>query len=218
MKAWNPYRSCCYLLIHGVDSLALYLEAQNAGIIIRPNIQGRVVFEFFELSATSESVVSTTGRLLRKFPGYAMACPHQTFSDPLFQAELTRLLCLFNCESVNMYKPQSWKDGKEHEEVRDTINPGLVSDYLMAIIGAWGGHEDVPSTQKFVRDDVLWDDTVRPWRRSPFWLFLRVSILRTLSASLEPLEVRKQYKHFMIQVVARLLAHVSKADVPQHLI
>ncbi|KAI5254025.1 hypothetical protein E4T42_02630 [Aureobasidium subglaciale] len=194
------------------DCLAVNLEAQNAGVLIRYSRDGRIIFETFELSATSESVMSTTGRLSRTFPGHAVSIPAQTFLDRSFQQELSDLLSRLSSESVKYYQPTSIKAGTSMQELRDTTSPALVSDCLMSMLCAIGRNEEVALVQKFVREDVLWQKTLLPWRRAPFWLLLRVSILRVLICSHGTTEALKQYKLFMIRLVAQLLELASQSN------
>lgn len=191
------------------DSLCLYLDAQNAGILIRHNKEERIIFETFELSASSDSVMSSSGRLIRTFPGRAVSIPATRFFDDAFRVELSKLLSRLNGESIGLYQPISRKAGASMREVRETTHPGMVSDCLMTMLCALGDKEDVQVVQKFVRDDVLWDNALLPWRRAPFWLLLKVSVLRTLLTSNRPVEARKQYKLFMIEVVACTLRKAS---------
>ena len=39
---------------------------------------------------------------------------------------------------------------------------------------------DVPRIYKHTRDDVLLNDALTPWRRSPLWLVLRVALQTSL--------------------------------------
>jgi len=84
----------------------------------------------------------------------------------------------------------------------------MVVDYLMNILSVLGQKDDGIPTHKRTRDDVLWSDARTPFRRSPFWLVLKVAIQRTLAASFKPLEALKQYKMFMVFLVARILEEV----------
>lgn len=53
-------------------AILLHIVAQNAGVMISKNTR-TIDFETFELSPTSEAVMSTRGRLKRSFPGYAVS-------------------------------------------------------------------------------------------------------------------------------------------------
>ena len=210
------YTSCVpqVLLADNVlGCLTLFLKAQNAGLSIRHSQKKRIIFETFELSATSEGVMSTTGRLSRTFPGNAVSVPGQTFFDASFRNGLSDLLSRLSSESVHLYEPTSSKAGQQNREERDTTDPGLVSDCLMTMLCAVGKREDLSLVQKFARDDVLWQDALHPWRRSPFWTLLRISILRTLLASHGLANAQKQYKIFMINIVARLLDLLAHASI-----
>ncbi|KZP26585.1 hypothetical protein FIBSPDRAFT_928540 [Athelia psychrophila] len=63
------------------DIRALYIRAQNAGLVIR-KLHGETVFETFEVSLPNATVMAAEGKILRSFPGPAIAVPHLTANDP----------------------------------------------------------------------------------------------------------------------------------------
>jgi hypothetical protein len=162
--------------------------------------------------------MSTQGRLSRSFPGRAVSIPANTFFDKSFQHELSDRLSRLSQESVSYYEPSSKKAGTNVREERDTTDPGLVLDHLMTMLSALGTNEHVLSIQKSIRDDVVWNDALLPWRRSPFWLLLKVSILRTLLALETPAEAHMKYKQFMIKVMAYLLDLALHSDIAPDLL
>lgn len=46
-------------------------------------------------------------------------------------------------------------------EMRDTASPGLVTEMLMSMLASLGRPAEVNQTQKRVRDDVLWYDSLQ---------------------------------------------------------
>ncbi|KAH0034044.1 hypothetical protein KCU78_g2340, partial [Aureobasidium melanogenum] len=199
--------------------LALHLPLHNSALLFLRKSPQTVVVEAFEVSAPNESVMETKGRLMRRFPSQAVACPVEEFFDPTFISELLIALRRLRLEGPpKSYQPKTIRSGNSLHETRDTIHPGFVTDYLITILKAIG--EDHPSitSQKSTRDDVLWKNTTYCWRRQPFWLFCKVAILRTLLLTLPPEEAREQYKLFMLDVVACLLRRCCEMSVdPQML-
>jgi hypothetical protein len=164
--------------------------------------------ETFEVSSTNESVMSTQGRLIRTFPGRAVACPSSKFFDASFQSQLQLALRRLATEAPPAhYNPTATKSGTKLHEERDTTHPGFVNDYLMTILSVIGADHESLVSSKYIRDDVSWQKTNHPWRRAPFWLFLKIAVLRTLSTTLSPAEAHQKYKLWMIEVVSQLLHH-----------
>ncbi|THY36728.1 hypothetical protein D6D01_00185 [Aureobasidium pullulans] len=187
------------------DCFALHLPLQNAAVLVLRKNQETVVVESFEVSAANDSVMSTQGRLVRSFPGRAVACPSNEFFDAAFQSQFQVALRRLAAEAPpSHYNPTATKSGNTVHEERDTTNPGFVNDYLMTILSVVGENHASTTTEKHVRDEILWHKTNYPWRRAAFWLFLRVAILRTLSTNLDSAQAHKEYKLFMIEVVTRL--------------
>lgn len=162
--------------------------------------------ETFEISPPNESAMSTQGRLIRTFPARAIACPSNRFFEASFQSQLQLALRRLATESPpESYHPTAIKSGTKVFEERDTTHPGFVNDYLMTILSVVGENYASITTEKRVREDILWQKTDQPWRRAPFWLFLKVAVLRTLSMALSPEKARQEYKLLIIKVVAQLL-------------
>ncbi|THY63972.1 hypothetical protein D6C98_00911 [Aureobasidium pullulans] len=185
------------------DCLAFHLHAQNCGILILYKSADSVIFECFETSALSEEVMSTSGRLIMTFPGRAIACPVGKFFDEAFQTDLSASLCMLNRDFVDV---KSSTD-------RTSPCPRFVIDYMMTMLSVIGTNYKSSTTQKHVRDEVVSRGNEMPWRRFPFWLFLRVSILRILSTTRNFGGAEEEYKRFMIHVTAELLHTATQISV-----
>ncbi|KAG9764117.1 hypothetical protein KCU73_g1100, partial [Aureobasidium melanogenum] len=196
------------------DCFALHLPLHNcAALVLRKN-SGTVVVETFELSSANESVMSTQGRLVRGFPARAVACSTSKFFDASFQLQFQLALRRLATEAPSTrYNATATKSGNTLHEERDTTHPGFINDYLMTILSAIGKDHPSTTTDKHVRDDILWQNTNHPWRRAPFWLFLKVAVLRTLSTTLNMAEARQKYKQMMVEVVSRLLQIACNVSV-----
>ncbi|KAH0276074.1 hypothetical protein KCU91_g4106, partial [Aureobasidium melanogenum] len=188
------------------DCFAVYLPLHNSAVLIMRRSLETVGVETFEISPPNESAMSTQGRLIRTFPARAIACPSNKFFEASFQSQLQLALRRLATESPpEYYHPTAIKSGTKVFEERDTTHPGFVNDYLMTILSVVGENYASITTEKRVREDILWQKTDQPWRRAPFWLFLRVAVLRTLSMALSPEKARQEYKLLIIKVVAQLL-------------
>ncbi|KAG9237428.1 hypothetical protein BJ875DRAFT_370034 [Amylocarpus encephaloides] len=188
------------------DIIAFHVRCQNAGLIVR-RLSEHFLFESFELSPTAKSVMSTKGRLRRCFPGPAIAVSIDRLADPSFRQTLADLLAQLDANTPAECWPSVSKAGSKSFEIRDTIHPKFVTEFLTGILRGIGKPVETVRIHKRTRDDVLWKDALKPWRRSPVWLLLRVVIQTTLVR-----EHGKQdsYKSFMIFFKARILEGALK--------
>ncbi|KAL2000220.1 hypothetical protein VTN02DRAFT_3392 [Thermoascus thermophilus] len=108
--------------------------------------------------------------------------------------------------------PETMKAGTAVQEQRETTHPGLVTEGLMTQLLAFGRHNDWPSLQKHVRDEVNWDRSKLPWRRSPTWFVFRVALQTVLQRSFPLGKGRIQYKNFMLYLVAEIGSVVSRME------
>lgn len=147
-----------------------------------------------------------SGRLIRSFPAHAACIPVKDMTLMDLRTSIAATIAKMSTQTAPGLQPQIRKNNKMMDEARDTSHPGLVTDFLMNVITALGETTDVHRIIKNTREDVLWSDALSPWRRSPLWLLLRVS-LQLLFARKE-CQVKYSdglYKSFMIFLLARLL-------------
>ena len=172
-------------------------------LVMRRNKE-TVVFECFEASPLASAVMECKGSLVRTFPAQARAIHISVFDDPRFRNELAAALSKLDMEVIDEMMPQSQKAGSTMAEIRDTAHPGLVSDMLMAILASVGQSVQAQKISKRTRDDVLWSNALLPWRRSPLWLAIRVTIQMTLYRKLLAKEGYIQYKNFMVCLMSKV--------------
>ncbi len=153
------------------------------------------------------------GSIIRRFPAHAIAIPVTTFNDPNFRRELSVRLSQLDAEVIDEMVPRSQKEGSKTGEVRDTACPGLVTEMLMAILAPLGRPVTIRCVRKRIRDDVLWNNCVTPWRRSPFWLCLRVALQTTLTTALPADQASLQYKNFLIFVLTEITSRASTSKI-----
>ncbi|KAM0256937.1 hypothetical protein ACHAQJ_004638 [Trichoderma viride] len=195
--------------------LILHVIEQNAAILVRREIdkngEDSVVIESFETSPATENVLAADNALLWDFPGRAVRLTLSEFNDEKFQEQLAAFLEQASMESIHSLQAQARKAKVVVSEIRDTSDPALITQMLMAILEAIGDFATVPVLRKRVRDDVnLLESGSLPWRRLPFWLVLRVAAQRQLNISLGE-NGRACYKLLMSIFFADLLQDASKA-------
>lgn len=164
-----------------------------------------IIFEAFETSPTAEQTLAVKGSFKWDFPGRAAALPVSEFENPLFQESLSAFIEKASLEPIDEFAAKARKAGVEISEARNTINPALITEFLMTVLETNGSREYLPVLRKSVKDDVCWDNAELPWRRSPFWLALRVCIQRLLYLRLGAALGRIYYKFLICSLMAQLL-------------
>ncbi|KAL2356430.1 hypothetical protein BJ546DRAFT_947666 [Cryomyces antarcticus] len=197
-----------------LDTIALHLRAQNAGLLIHVEDTSTVLFDAFEASPTNDEVMATQGRLIRAFPGSSVQVPLAVLQDAHFRQDFAASLRRLNDEEVAAMMPITNKARSEVVEIRDTAHPGLVTEYLMNLLAAVGRFQKGGTIIKCTRDDVLWHNSKLPWTRSPFWLVLRVALQKGLVRAFPDDAQHSHYKNFMLFFVTKLSNVVSIASKP----
>ncbi|KAI0444448.1 hypothetical protein F4803DRAFT_249140 [Xylaria telfairii] len=188
--------------------LILYLNEQNAGLLIRRDKteDGEfVVFESFEASAISCKVLAAGHAMRWDFPGRSARIRLDDFSEDSFQECLSTFLEQASLESLYYLQASARKAGVTVGEIRDTTDPALITQMLMSLLEAVGSHYQAPVLRKRIRDDVNLTGTDLPWRRLPFWLILRVAAQRHLCFALGAEQGQVGYKLLMAILLAELL-------------
>ncbi|KAI8955187.1 hypothetical protein F4801DRAFT_378012 [Xylaria longipes] len=198
--------------------LILYLNEQNAGLLIRrdKNEDGEcVTFESFEASATSCKVLAAGHAMQWDFPGRSAVIRLDDFAEESFQESLATFLEQASTESLYYLQASVKKAGVSVGEIRDTTDPALITQMLMSLLEAVGSHYKAPVLRKRIRDDVNLTSTNIPWRRLPFWLILRVAAQRHLCFMLGAEQGQVGYKFLMAILLAELLDE-SAASLSPH--
>ena len=195
-------------LLHGLASgetfgaVPLEIKAQNAAVVVSKQGAGAdVVFEVFELSPPNETVMRTKGRLKRSFPTYACQVSLQQFQEKGLIESLAHTLGKMSFEEAPGFQPQTRKNKKDHDETRDTTHPGLITEFFMHLLSVVGQPTDLQGVWKNTREDVLWNNSLLPWRRSPLWLLVRT----TMQLQFARISSAKVYKAAMVNLLARVL-------------
>jgi hypothetical protein len=200
-----------FVLIFLSGVFTMHIRAQNAGLIVRrPAHADFVQFEVFEVSPSNADVMTAKGKLLCSYPGPAIRVPTETFMNQSFLRELSSFLIQMDVDILDS-TPTISKAGSVVPEVRETAHPKYISGLLVGILRGFGQPTDVDRITKRIGDEVLWSNAFRPWRRSPLWLVLRV----TLQSSLR---IDNLYKHFMLFFHAHLLRKCMHRNFPSELL
>jgi hypothetical protein len=189
----------------------MHIRAQNAALIVRRlAISNSIQFEVFEVSPQNTNVMTAEGKLLCSYPGPAIQVSEATFMDECFLRELSSFLIQMDVDVLDSI-PTTVKAGSVVKEVRETVDPRYISGLLVGILRGYGQPAVVDRITKRIGDEVLWHEAYQPWRRSPLWLVLRV----TLQTSLR---VTNLYKHFMLFFHAHLMRKCVLRDFPSELL
>ncbi|PPJ51579.1 hypothetical protein CBER1_09871 [Cercospora berteroae] len=203
----------CLEFLEPGHSLPLRIQAQNAGLFITHSGED-VLFEAFELAPQNQDVLGANC-IVRQFPARAVLIPRATFESPQFRAGLAQALSTMSSQAAPHQQPQVRKATECVDEDRDTTHPGIVCELLVAgLLGSYGEPAGARSTTicKRTRDDVLWNDAERPWRRSPMWLLIRVVCQLICTRSITTGR-NVLYKAFMTYLVAQLLGDSVRLNI-----
>jgi len=144
------------------------------------------------------------------FPGTAVVIPEAIFSDKSFQNELAGFLDQASTESVKQFGAQTVKSGTVVFESRDTCDPSLISQILMTLLEINGTQVSPTILRKRVRDDVCFIRGDKPWRRSPYWLVLRVGVQRYLTTIFGSEVGRVYYKYLVCLMLVSFMDDSEK--------
>ena len=185
-----------------------------------------VLFEVFEVLPLISAVMKAEGKLLCLYPGPAIQIPADIFMDKCFLRELSTFLVQMDVDRLD----------PTPSNVYDAAHPRHISELLVGILRGYGQPAVVDRITKRIGDEVRlftvdepsldkrwwdklsqWRDKLlrrqdeqkqrEPWRRSPLWLILRVTLQSSLcSGSL--------YKLFVLFFHAYLLRICVNRDFP----
>ncbi|KAF2769520.1 hypothetical protein EJ03DRAFT_362265 [Teratosphaeria nubilosa] len=170
----------------------------------------------FELSPENHAVYSTTGRLIRTFPAAAVAVDATRLRQSDFAVMISNTLTTMSNQSVPDMQPKSKKSGRDHTEKRDTAHPAIVSELFFGMLEGMRKTHEGSTISKNTRDEVLWEDALLPWRRSPVWLLIRVALQLIVVRSKNGSHVL--YKKAMAFIMSHILHLSESRGLPADLI
>ncbi|PWY86579.1 hypothetical protein BO94DRAFT_597312 [Aspergillus sclerotioniger CBS 115572] len=216
-KKSTPCKESLTRIISDLRSLgatALYVRAQNCGwVAYYDHNHDMLICDAFEAAPCAECVISAQGSWLRQFPGQSIAIPADRLDDAKFCSWLAGEVSQLSTETVNEMVPMSKKAGAQVSEERDTTHPGLITEGLMIQLLAFGRHNNWPSFDKHMHDEVNWRDSRLPWRRSPYWFVAKVALQIVLRRVFGDIEGHRHYKNFMLYIVAHIALKAN--DMPR---
>lgn len=199
--------------------ITLMIREQNAGVLISRADTTHVHFEVFELSPTNRAVMNTKGRLKRSFPALAVALAVEDMRKTELRSVLAHTLAEMSLRSAMGTKPRVRKAAQYHDEDRDTVHPKVVTELLISFLSAIGKPVGVSGIVKNTREDVLWNDSLLPWRRSPLWLLIRVTLqLMCTRQANKTSRSGDPYKLFMVLLMSNILDKSCQLSLPSDLI
>ncbi|KAJ7107963.1 hypothetical protein C8R44DRAFT_857948 [Mycena epipterygia] len=199
------------------DTLVIPIAAQNSAVILRKKSEHTIV-ECFEVDPPNSEIMATTGRLVCVYPHAAVSVPNITFKDSAFLRELASFLANMAVDVLPDSEAFACKAGIRVEEFRDSASGHYIVHLLPAILRGYAGTfpADVHRTRKRVRNEILWDKALAPWRRNPIWLVIRVAIQSTLGQ--DPDSTNTLYKSFMVYLMTQILRTATEEAVSSELL
>ncbi|KAF8551326.1 hypothetical protein OG21DRAFT_1541446 [Imleria badia] len=98
--------------------------------------------------------------------------------------------------------PTSRKAQSTVIETRDTAHPRYITELLTGILRSVGRPAEIGRIAKRIGDDVVWNNSELPWRRSSLWLLIRVAIQTSLDRSTVGHDTYKQFMLFFMCGIA----------------
>ena len=197
-----------------VDVLAFLIRAQNAAVVFRKRADV-TLFESFEVSPKAEDVMAAQGKLVCSYPGPAIEVPNHIFDNKNFISELANFLFHMNDDIILDAAATTQRAQPTVLETRDTTDPRYIAGLLTGILRGVGRPADIVRIRKRIGDDVVWNNSGLPWRRSPLWLLIRVVLQTTLDRSTPG---RVAYKEFMLFFMCCLAKERICADLSNDLL
>ncbi|KAF5540059.1 hypothetical protein FNAPI_10599 [Fusarium napiforme] len=147
--------------------------------------------------------MTTGGRLIRESPATATEISAKDFDDSSFQEVLAKTVVKMSHQAVAEMQLKVRKAQQMHNEERDTTDPRIVTGLLTSFLQGAGSPVEIKAVQKRTREEVSWNNSKDPWKRSPLWLLLRVGLQLTMAR--HPQGSQELYKRFMVFLKAKAL-------------
>ena len=179
---------------------AYYIKEQNCGILFQYNeATNELLYSDFICSVKSEEAMAPHD-YLANFPSSCINIP--VFEDiKIIQDQLNVLSSTQYPQAMS----QSFKGGKSHSEIRDVPNPTMMEYLKSCLMDA--NSKDIKCTviTKKFRDDVCWNNALKPFRRSGMYMCLKVVLQLLLVRDLGELNGLVLYKSFIIHLHCHIL-------------
>lgn len=164
-------------------------------------------------------MLAAKGALQWSFPTAAVALPSAEFEVPEMRTQLAGFLQQASIEHISKFTARAKKGGFLAVEPRETVDPSMITQVLLTLLEANGYRVTPMCLKKRVRDDVSWaEGAEKPWRRSPFWLVLRVGLGRHLAAIYGPDIGRVYYKVLLCKFLALIIEDAVQTEIDVELL
>lgn len=155
----------------------VYLKSQNSCIFINKYKEGsdiKASISGFQVSAKCEDVMKKSTDLYVTYPEVSWYIEnYQMF----FSQAITSSIEYLGNHELNNSGYSSSKKGVGQIEIREVKNHCYVSEWLCGLANEGGQHcEKVCFINKKLKDSIMWDNTLLPFRRDSLWISLKVVI------------------------------------------
>ena len=190
------------------QALPLYMRQQNACIILKCSQENKLIFSAFQVSASNNQVMSNEADLIGIYPKFSLFVSNEdilrsnSFANQL--ADLTQNTTLFATSN---------KAGQKLNEIRDVPHPTVVFDWLPIVLVGTDSSIVVENDQKImkkIRDDVVHENKLYPFRRSGMWMAIKVVLQLRLCELFGEVEGKITYKIIIIVVINSLCQKICE--------
>jgi len=170
-----------------------------------------MTFEAFELSLPTEVITGTVGKVIQRFPSN----PRLPFiADANIISALANVLSYLSDTTMDKVVPTSIKGGSSHHEVRQTVSPGYITEALAGVIRACSPAGDNTTSTSYIHkrinDHALWKSALKPWRRTPSLLLIKVVLQSTLQE--KGIDEAHGYKSFWTFMMSLVMEEALEGD------
>ncbi|GLA78843.1 hypothetical protein AtubIFM55763_000735 [Aspergillus tubingensis] len=151
------------------------------------------------------------------FLGQPFALDRAVFNEPNMQTTIAHALESMSRQPAPGTKPKVKKARQEHDENRDTTDPMLVTELFTTFLRPQCKIVNSLQACKNTREEVLWLNSLQPWRRSALWLQIRVTMQLVIRRLCQRKEISADlYKEFMIFYMSSILRRCPRSISSEH--
>ena len=186
---------------------AFYIKEQNSGVLLTRK-GDRLVYCDFQCSLKAEQVMDSKA-YVSNFPVSYVSIP--VFKDlDTIEEELNELADTPFAKAMT----KATKSGEKFPEVRDTASSKMMEYFKACLMDSKSSNVDGVVIAKRIRDEVVWKQTLKPFRRSGFYMCLKVVLQLLMIRELGNIDGYVQYKIIILDFHAHFLAN---SQVNSHL-
>lgn len=193
--------------------VALHIGAQNAGLILQQTANS-MIFQSFEVSPLTSEVLKPIGKLRCSYPGPAISVDLTKLRLKPYRllVELSSFLEKMKRDAT-LAPNKHAKGASTVAEERESAHPVFITELLTGILRGVGEPAEVVRFEKRIGDEVLWNHARIPWRRSPLWLTVKVTLQKTLMDHTTWVEYKVFMIYFMSSVLELAIDHGIASDI-----